>query len=206
MPILRAPSNCWPIRCRRRKRDAAPERDLDLLRRGEATSRPTPPRARWNRQAAATAALGHDCRSGRRQRLLVGARRVGLAADQLRRTEVCVLAGDFAVGVAVGGTNLTLTPANAIESSGVWNDTEYPAHTSRPRRAGAAQAPWKCARVAAGNPVASAYRMVPDVAAFADPSPGYAIICSHEVQGCGPSPGHRSRSSGARPRRRSSRE
>ncbi len=28
--------------------------------------------------------------------------------------------------LAVGGTNLTLTPANAIESSGVWNDTEYP--------------------------------------------------------------------------------
>ena len=31
--------------------------------------------------------------------------------------------------------------------------------------------------------------MVPDVAAFADPSPGYVIICSHEVQGCGPSAG-----------------
>jgi kumamolisin len=31
--------------------------------------------------------------------------------------------------------------------------------------------------------------MVPDVAAFADPSPGYAIVCSPEVQGCGPSPG-----------------
>ncbi len=28
-----------------------------------------------------------------------------------------------------------------------------------------------------------------DVAAFADPSPGYAIVCSHEVQGCGPAPG-----------------
>ena len=33
------------------------------------------------------------------------------------------------------------------------------------------------------------YRMVPDVAAFADASPGYAIICSHAVQGCGPSAG-----------------
>ena len=29
--------------------------------------------------------------------------------------------------------------------------------------------------------------MVPDVAAFADPSPGYVIICSKSVQGCGPS-------------------
>ena len=27
--------------------------------------------------------------------------------------------------LAVGGTNLTLTPANAIDSSGVWNDTAY---------------------------------------------------------------------------------
>jgi kumamolisin len=33
------------------------------------------------------------------------------------------------------------------------------------------------------------YRMVPDVAAFADASPGYVIICSHGVQGCGPSSG-----------------
>ena len=31
--------------------------------------------------------------------------------------------------------------------------------------------------------------MVPDVAAFADPSPGYVIICSKSVQGCGPSSG-----------------
>jgi subtilase family serine protease len=31
--------------------------------------------------------------------------------------------------------------------------------------------------------------MVPDVSAFADASPGYAIICSQEVQGCGPTPG-----------------
>ena len=31
--------------------------------------------------------------------------------------------------------------------------------------------------------------MVPDVAAFADASPGYAIICSPAVQGCGPSAG-----------------
>ena len=31
--------------------------------------------------------------------------------------------------------------------------------------------------------------MVPDVAAFADASPGYSIICSHGVQGCGPAPG-----------------
>jgi tripeptidyl-peptidase-1 len=31
--------------------------------------------------------------------------------------------------------------------------------------------------------------MVPDVAAFADASPGYVIICSKRVQGCGPSSG-----------------
>ena len=31
--------------------------------------------------------------------------------------------------------------------------------------------------------------MVPDVAAFADASPGYVIICSNGVQGCGPSSG-----------------
>jgi subtilase family serine protease len=31
--------------------------------------------------------------------------------------------------------------------------------------------------------------MVPDVAAFADASPGYVIICSHGVQSCGPESG-----------------
>jgi subtilase family serine protease len=31
--------------------------------------------------------------------------------------------------------------------------------------------------------------MVPDVAAFADAAPGYAIVCSSAVQGCGPAPG-----------------
>ncbi len=31
--------------------------------------------------------------------------------------------------------------------------------------------------------------MVPDVSAFADASPGYTIICSHGVQGCGPGSG-----------------
>jgi kumamolisin len=31
--------------------------------------------------------------------------------------------------------------------------------------------------------------MVPDVAAFADASPGYVIVCSSSVQGCGPSSG-----------------
>ena len=29
--------------------------------------------------------------------------------------------------LAVGGTNISLTPSNTIASSGVWNDTEFPA-------------------------------------------------------------------------------
>jgi kumamolisin len=86
--------------------------------------------------------------------------------------------------LAVGGTNLTLTTANAIESSGVWNDTKYP-HPYEQTAAGGGgvstfeDRPW-------WQPATSSqktYRMVPDVAAFADPSPGYAIICSKEVQG-----------------------
>ena len=28
--------------------------------------------------------------------------------------------------LAAGGTNITLTSANAISSSGAWNDTKYP--------------------------------------------------------------------------------
>ncbi len=92
--------------------------------------------------------------------------------------------------LAVGGTNLTLTPANTIESSGVWNDTKYPPPYDQTAAGGGGVSsfedrPW-------WQPATSSqktYRMVPDVAAFADASPGYSIICSHGVQGCGPAPG-----------------
>jgi subtilase family serine protease len=92
--------------------------------------------------------------------------------------------------LAAGGTNLTLTPANAIESSGVWNDTKYPAPYKQTAAGGGGAStfedrPW-------WQPATSSqktYRMVPDIAAFADPSPGYVIICSKSVQGCGPSSG-----------------
>jgi subtilase family serine protease len=92
--------------------------------------------------------------------------------------------------LAVGGTNLTLTPTNAIESSGVWNDTEYPLPYQQTAAGGGGvstfeKRPWWQPAI----PSQSKYRMVPDVAAFADPSPGYAIICSPAVQGCGPSLG-----------------
>jgi kumamolisin len=92
--------------------------------------------------------------------------------------------------LAVGGTNLTLSPANTIASSGVWNDTDYPSPYQQTAGGGGGpssfvQRPWW------QPPTASvkSHRMVPDVAAFADASPGYAIICSPAVQGCGPSLG-----------------
>jgi subtilase family serine protease len=88
--------------------------------------------------------------------------------------------------LAVGGTNLTLASDNAIASSGAWNDTAYPS----PYRATAgggggtstfeAKPWWQPARSFS----ASGKRMVPDVAAFADESPGYPIVCSKGVQGC----------------------
>jgi subtilase family serine protease len=87
--------------------------------------------------------------------------------------------------LAAGGTNLTLTPANTIASSGVWNDTEYakPYEQTAAGGGGAStfeKRPWWQPAI----PTQKTYRMVPDVAAFADPSPGYAIICSSSVQGC----------------------
>lgn len=92
--------------------------------------------------------------------------------------------------LAVGGTNLTLTPANAIESSGVWNDTTYPQPYQQTAAGGGGAStfekrPWWQPAI----PSQKTYRMVPDVAAFADASPGYAIICSRGVQGCPPTPG-----------------
>jgi len=87
--------------------------------------------------------------------------------------------------LAVGGTNLTLDAANAISATGPWNDTVYPAYAT-PAGGGGGQStivkrPWW----QPAQPFAtSGKRMVPDVAAFADESPGYAIVCSHGVQGC----------------------
>jgi subtilase family serine protease len=92
--------------------------------------------------------------------------------------------------LAAGGTNLTLTAANTILSSGVWNDTEYaPPYKQTAAGGGGVSSfekrPWWQPPLGSQK----TYRMVPDVAAFADASPGYAIICSHSVQDCGPSPG-----------------
>jgi kumamolisin len=87
--------------------------------------------------------------------------------------------------LAAGGTNLTLTAANTIASSGVWNDTEYPRPYQQTAAGGGGvstfeKRPWWQPAI----PSQKTYRMVPDVAAFADPAPGYTIICSSSVQGC----------------------
>jgi subtilase family serine protease len=159
----------------------------------EATLAPyTAARTLFNRQAAATAALGIT--------IVVAAGDSGSSScahgvqpSQLTSFDEQKSASWPATSpwvLAVGGTNLTLTPANAIESSGVWNDTEYPSPYEQAAAGGGGvstfeKRPWWQPAI----PGQSTFRMVPDVAAFADPSPGYAIICSHEVQGCGPSPG-----------------
>src|SRR4051794_16848109 len=88
--------------------------------------------------------------------------------------------------LAVGGTNLTLDGQNAIASTGPWNDTLYPPPYQATAGGGGGSStfesrPWW----QPAQPFASSkYRMVPDVAAFADESPGYPIVCSGGVQGC----------------------
>jgi kumamolisin len=89
--------------------------------------------------------------------------------------------------LAVGGTNLTLDAGNAIASSGAWNDTEYaPPFRATAGGGGGTSAfnkrPWW--QPAQPAVTGSSNRMVPDVAAFADESPGYAIVCSSGVQDC----------------------
>jgi subtilase family serine protease len=88
--------------------------------------------------------------------------------------------------LSVGGTNLTLNPDNSIASTGVWNDTSFPAPFAAPAAGGGGQSllasrPWW----QPASPLAHrGARMVPDVSAFADARPGYAIVCSTGVQGC----------------------
>jgi kumamolisin len=91
--------------------------------------------------------------------------------------------------LAVGGTNLTLKPDNTIESTGVWNDTRYAVPYKDVAGGGGGQSlfsprPWWQPAQGFAMP---GLRMVPDVAAFADAIPGYAIVCSTGVQGCGAS-------------------
>jgi kumamolisin len=93
--------------------------------------------------------------------------------------------------LAVGGTSLTLNANNAIAASGPWNDTVYPAPFTATAGGGGGQStfesrPWW---QPAQSFASSGDRMVPDIAAFADESPGYPIVCSAAVQGCGPVPG-----------------
>jgi kumamolisin len=88
--------------------------------------------------------------------------------------------------LAVGGTNLTLNSDNSIASTGPWNDTAYPAPYTATAGGGGGQStfesrPWWQPAQSFAN---SSKRMVPDLAAFADESPGYAIVCSSGVQGC----------------------
>ena len=88
--------------------------------------------------------------------------------------------------LAVGGTNLTLDAQNAVASTGPWNDTVYPPPFKKTAGGGGGQStfetrPWW---QPAQSFASSKYRMVPDVAAFADKSPGYPIVCSKGVQGC----------------------
>ena len=88
--------------------------------------------------------------------------------------------------LAVGGTNLTLNADNTIASTGAWNDTTYPAPFTKTAGGGGGlstfnKRPWW---QPAQSFTSSTYRMVPDVAAFADASPGYPIVCSSGVQSC----------------------
>ncbi len=92
--------------------------------------------------------------------------------------------------LAVGGTNLTLNPDNSIASTGPWNDTTYPAPFTASKGGGGGQStfeprPWWQPAQSFAN---SSKRMVPDLAAFADESPGYPIVCSSGVKSCPSSP------------------
>ncbi len=170
----------------------------------EASVAPYPAaRTLFNRQAAATAALGIT--------IVVAAGDSGSSAcahgvqpSQLTSFDEQKSPSWPATSpwvLAVGGTNLTLTPTNAIESSGVWNDTEYPSPYQQTAAGGGGvstfeKRPWWQPAI----PSQSTFRMVPDVAAFADPSPATRSSAHTKYRAAVPRPARRSRSSAARAR------
>jgi kumamolisin len=88
--------------------------------------------------------------------------------------------------LAVGGTSLTLNQDNSIAGIAPWNDSVYPAPYTATAGGGGGSStfesrPWWQPAQSFAN---ASYRMVPDVSAFADESPGYPIACSSNVKGC----------------------
>ncbi len=85
---------------------------------------------------------------------------------------------------AVGGTNLTLSPANQLVDQVAWNDA--PAQASG--TGGGTSLLWRRPWYQHGRAFAqkSPTRIVPDVAALADLIPGYAIYCTNSE--CDPHP------------------
>jgi kumamolisin len=86
--------------------------------------------------------------------------------------------------LAVGGTNMTLNPDNTIASTGVWNDTEFPAPYNKAAGGGGGTSTFESRPPWEPTSPQSKYRMVPDVALFADESPGYTVVCSSGVKSC----------------------
>ena len=87
--------------------------------------------------------------------------------------------------LAVGGTSLTLDADNAIADSGPWNDTLFAPPFRRLAAGGGGLSklfgrPWW----QPAGPIGSDRRMIPDVSAFADVSPGYPVVCSAAVGDC----------------------
>lgn len=90
---------------------------------------------------------------------------------------------------SVGGTNLTLNVDNSIASSGTWNDMAYGIgdlyYGGGGGTSSLVERPWYQAE---GVP-AGTMRAVPDVAAFGDVFPGYAILGPSPAPAPTPDPG-----------------
>jgi kumamolisin len=81
---------------------------------------------------------------------------------------------------AVGGTNLSLTPDNAIAEQLVWNDTPIAQAGGGGGVSILYDAPWWQRKVSSA--ATGGARLLPDIAALADVEPGYAIYCTAEPE------------------------
>jgi subtilase family serine protease len=85
---------------------------------------------------------------------------------------------------AVGGTNISLNPANEILDQVVWNDTPQLVAATSGGSSVLFSRPWWQNKTLPSGLANDVMRVTPDISAMADVAPGYAVYCTAQSRDC----------------------